>query len=382
MSPQAALDSRSLFASSALTVEVHGEEALSSLSGEWDAVVRSSPTGAPFALSGWTRVWRESFAPQAPLKILCARRDGRAVAFAPFIELRGRLAGCPVRLWQSPSNEHSQRTSWALGEPPEAALPALWSRLREEPWEMLLLKDIVAGGEVDAGLGEAAAREGFLVARWPAVESPWLPVPAPGALEQQLDGKFRANLRRRRKKLAQQGELRLERIEGGERLDTVLEQGFQLEGSGWKGAQGTAMASQPRTRQFYTSLARLGAEEGWLALYLLSAGDRPVAFHYALQYEGTYLLLKPGYDEAVSECSPGQLLVDEVLRDLARRGAREFDFLGPRMTWKMDWTDRLRPHCWLFILRPTLKGRLLHAARFQYGPRAARWWRNLTRWIR
>jgi CelD/BcsL family acetyltransferase involved in cellulose biosynthesis len=287
-----------------------------------------------------------------------------------------------VRLWQSPSNEHSQRTSWALGESSGEALEALWGRLREEPWEMLLLKDIVAGGEVDAGLGAAAEREGFLVARWPAVESPWLPVLPPEALEQQLDGKFRANLRRRRRKLAQHGALCLERVEGGERLAKVLEQGFCLEESGWKGAQGTAMASRPETRQFYTSLARLGAGEGWLALYLLSAGDRPVAFHYGLQYGGTYLLLKPGYDEAVGECSPGQLLVEEVLRDLGRRGAREFDFLGPMMPWKLDWTDRLRPHCWLFILRPTLKGRLLHAARFQYGPRLARRWRKLTRWIR
>ena len=142
------------------------------------------------------------------------------------------------------------------------------------------------------------------------------------------------------------------------------------------------MASQPETRRFYTSLARLGAEEGWLALYLLSAGERLIAFHYGLQYGDTYFLLKPGYDESLGECSPGQLLVDEVLRDLAGRGARTFDFLGPRMTWKLDWTDLLRPHCWLFIQRPTLKGRLLHAARFHYGPRAARRWRELIRWRR
>ncbi|MBN1209686.1 MAG: GNAT family N-acetyltransferase [Myxococcaceae bacterium] len=371
-----------LSAPSELTVEVHGSEALPRLSAEWDALVRSRPDGAPFALSGWTRVWCESFAPGSPLKLLCARRDGRAQAFAPFIERRGRLAGCPVRLWQSPSNEHSQRTAWALGEQPETAVEAIWSRLREQPWELLLLKDIVAGGAVDAGLGRAAEREGFLVSRWPAVESPWLPVRPPEVMEAQLDARFRSNLRRRRKKLAQRGELRLERIEGGERLGAALEEGFRLEGGGWKGTRGTAMASQPETHRFYTSLARLGAQEGWLALYLLSAGDRPIAFHYGLEFGGTYFLLKPGYDEAVGECSPGQLLVDEVLRDLAHRGAREFDFLGPKMTWKLDWTENLRPHCWLFILRPTVKGRLLHAARFQHGPRLARQWRQLTRWIR
>lgn len=378
MSAQAAMGASRAPASEELTVELHGARALAELSTEWDGLVHTSPTGSPFALSGWTRVWCESFAPEAPLHVLCARRGGQAVAFAPFIERQGRLARCPLRVWQSPSNEHSQRTDWALGARPEPALAALWSRLREQPWELLLLKDILTGGAVDRALGEAAEREGFLVARWPSLDSPWLPVEPPEVLQRELEAKFRANLRRRRKKLTQRGELHLERVEEGERLEAVLAEGMRLEASGWKGERGTAMASAPATQRFYTSLARLGAEQGWLALYLLHAGTRPVAFHFGLQYRDTYLLLKPGYDESVGECSPGQLLVEEVLRDLAQRGAQEFDFLGPRMPWKLDWTDRLRSHCWLFILRPTLKGRLLHAARFRYGPRVARWIREYS----
>lgn len=365
-----------------VTVEVLDGEALPAVAAEWDGLARASPSGSPFALSGWTREWWESFAPRSPLKLLCARREGHAVGFAPFIERRGRLARCPVRLWQSPTNEHSQRTDWALEAQPEAALDALWGTLRAQPWEVLLLKDVVTGGTVDAALGSAAERDGFLVARWPSLESPWLPVVPAEALEQQLDAKFRSNLRRRRKLLARHGELRLERVEGGARLEAALEEGLRLEASGWKGARGTAMSSQPETHRFYTALARRAAAEGWLCLYTLSAGGRPVAFHYGLQYGDTYCVLKPGYDEAVGDCAPGHLLVDEVLRDLARRGARVFDFLGPRMNWKLDWTRRLRPHCWLFIVRPNLKGRLLHAARFEYGPRAARRGKALLRWKR
>ncbi|HVE85599.1 MAG TPA: GNAT family N-acetyltransferase, partial [Myxococcales bacterium] len=160
----------------------------------------------------------------------------------------------------------------------------------------------------------------------------------------------------------------------------ALEEGFRLEASGWKGEQGTAIACAPQTRSFYTALAKVAAEQRWLSLYFLKVGGRTVAFHFGLQVGGRYFLLKPGYDESLGECSPGQLLVDEVLRDLFHRGAHELDFLGPRMTWKLDWTQRLRPHCWLFVLRPTLKGRALHAARFRLGPRAARWVRGVVRW--
>jgi CelD/BcsL family acetyltransferase involved in cellulose biosynthesis len=104
-----------------------------------------------------------------------------------------------------------------------------------------------------------------------------------------------------------------------------------------------------------------------------------VAFHFGLEHHNRYFLLKPGYDETLADCSPGQLLVGEVLRDLSERGVEEFDFLGPQMPWKMEWTDRLRPHCWTFIIRPTPRGRFLYGARFHWGPRIKHWlWETLS----
>ena len=363
-----------------LAVEELGAEALTTRAAEWDALARSSASGAPFSFSGWTRAWCGSFAPGSRLRLLCARRGGRAVAFAPLLERRWRLLGVPLALWQSASNEHSQRTEWALGPDGQEAVGALWSHLRDQGWEALLLRDIVQDGVIDRVIGGAAERDGFLVARWPSLESPWLPVVSPEERERTLDARFRANLRRRRRKLAARGEPLLQRVDSHAGLEEALAEGFRLEASGWKGEQGTAIACAPQTRSFYTALANVAAEQRWLSLYLLRVGGRPVAFHFGLQVGGRYFLLKPGYDESLGECSPGQMLVDEVLNDLFRRGANEFDFLGPRMTWKLDWTQRLRPHCWLFVLRPTLKGRALHAARFRFGPRAARWVRGVVRW--
>ncbi|HEY8207584.1 MAG TPA: GNAT family N-acetyltransferase [Myxococcaceae bacterium] len=363
-----------------LAVEELGAEALTAQATEWDALASASASAAPFTFSGWTRAWYESFAPGARLRLLCARRGGRAVAFAPLLERRWRLLGWPLNLWQSASNEHSQRTDWALAPgDEEEAVGALWGHLRDRGWEALLLKDIVRDGTIDRVIGAAAERDGFLVARWSSLESPWLPVVPPEELERSMDAKFRANLRRRKRKLATHGQIVLQRADSARGLDEALDEGFRLEASGWKGERGTAIACAPQTRRFYTALAKEAAERDWLSLYFLRAGARTVAFHFGLQVGGRYFLLKPGYDESLGECSPGQLLVDEVLRDLFQRGAREFDFLGPRMTWKLDWTQRLRAHCWLFVLRPTFKGRALHAARFRWGPRAARWVRGVVR---
>jgi CelD/BcsL family acetyltransferase involved in cellulose biosynthesis len=58
-----------------------------------------------------------------------------------------------------------------------------------------------------------------------------------------------------------------------------------------------------------------------------------------------------------------------VLRDCIARGLAEFDFLGPAMTWKRDWTDRVRRHDWLYVFRGA-RGRLLHSLKFRIGPMA------------
>src|SRR5438876_9352622 len=130
------------------------------------------------------------------------------------------------------------------------------------------------------------------------------------------------------------------------------------------------MAQDKATRGFYSELARAARYGGYLRFYFLNVGGQPVAFHYGLAWNGTYLLLKPGYDESIKECSPGQLLVENVLEDCISSGFREFDFLGPDMTWKRDWTQRARRHSWLFVYRDTTLGRALCTAKFKWLPAA------------
>ncbi|HSP79034.1 MAG TPA: GNAT family N-acetyltransferase, partial [Myxococcaceae bacterium] len=194
-----------------------------------------------------------------------------------------------------------------------------------------------------------------------------------------LSSRFKANCRRRRRKLEERGRVEVERVEGGLELEARLEEGFSLEASGWKGRRGTAMAQDGRTRGFYSELAREAGYAGRLALYFLRLDGRAVAFQYGLCHGGRYFLLKPGYDESLGECSPGQLLMEEVLRDCIARGLREFDFLGPDMVWKRDWTDRVRRHSWLYVFNDTAFGRALCAAKFRWGPRARE---VVTRWTR
>jgi hypothetical protein len=49
----------------------------------------------------------------------------------------------------------------------------------------------------------------------------------------------------------------------------TLERFYELEGSGWKGRSGTAIACDSQTREFYDAIARAAADFGYLSLDFL-----------------------------------------------------------------------------------------------------------------
>jgi CelD/BcsL family acetyltransferase involved in cellulose biosynthesis len=252
---------------------------------------------------------------------------------------------------------------------------------RRRDWDALELQSIPADGSAAARLVAAAAAAGLPIGAWPSMTSPYLSLPGSTAeLDRQLGSKLRGNIRRRARKLeAEVGPLALERIDGREHdaatldaatLDAALDEGFALEAAGWKGELGTAIACDARLRNRYRALAHAFAARGQLACYFLKAGDRRVAFHFALVDDDTYYLFKPGFDPALASYGLGHLLVDFVCRDLIGRGIRELDFLGDDMPWKRDWTDRVRAHRFDYLFAPSLRGRALAAWKLRLVPRA------------
>jgi len=145
------------------------------------------------------------------------------------------------------------------------------------------------------------------------------------------------------------------------------------------GSAGTAIAQDGGARGFYSELAKASGHRRTLACHFLRLDGELVSFHYALELADRYFLLKPTYSESLKELSPGHLLVYEVLRDCIQRGVNEFDFLGPDMPWKRDWTSNTRLHTWLFIFRDSTFGRALCRAKFRWMPAAQR---VMQRWNR
>jgi CelD/BcsL family acetyltransferase involved in cellulose biosynthesis len=337
---------------------------------EWNDLAEST-RDEPFYRHEYVRSWIESFAPGAALRILTGRDDrDRLVALLPLIERRSRFLGLHVREWSSPTNVHSFRFDF-LARDPASAAPCFLARLAaEREWDLLRLADVPPQGSA-WHLYRAARDAGWPAGIYRAQKSPYIPLPASlDDLAGLWSSKFRSNLRRRRRLLERRGRVEVERIGAGEGLRKILDECFLLEGRGWKGKRGDSAQGDPRISSFYRSLAARSG--GSFSLSLLKLDGKLIAFHYGLTRRRVYSLLLTSYDESFRECSPGHLLVEEVLRDCLASGVREFDFLGCDLEWKRAWTESCRPHSWLFMFRNDARGRAMRRAKFAWIPAARR----------
>jgi CelD/BcsL family acetyltransferase involved in cellulose biosynthesis len=358
--------------------EVTERSAFAALEGEWEALRRRVGVRGPFHSARWMAVTASAIAPRS-LRLLVAHRGGALAGVLPLMEERRRLGGVPARILRSLSDDHSQRFD-AIVDGDDAATALVDHLIGRGGWDAVELRDVAL--EDDAGvlrIERAAAARGLPTARWEAMRSPRLPLPSdPAALDKMRDAKFRANVRRRARKLeAEVGPVVLERVDGSSsraEIDEALSDGFALEAAGWKGAAGTgtAIACDARLTGRYRALAHAFARRGdrnGLALYFLRVGGVRKAFHYALVEDGVYYLFKPGFDPQLGSYGLGHLLVDRVARDLIARGVRELDFLGDAMEWKREWTAVERPHAWRYLFAPTPFGRALASWKLRIGPR-------------
>ncbi len=339
--------------------EVQDLDGFAALAREWDACLAEGPVDQPYVRHSFVHAWLLAFGPTGPLRVLVARDEsGRAIGMAPLVEeRRGGLT-----ILAAPANDHSCRVEWVLGRDPARAVEALWGHLRDRlRWDVLVLRDVQRDGPTATALTAAAARDRHLVGRRPSLRSPFLALGG-AAREDQLTAKFLANLRRRLRRLEELAPVSCRRVDGGQaEVEAFLGEFLALEDAGWKGRQGTAMARDPRLVAFYRGVAAAGAREGWLSLRALDLDGRPAAMHFAFTHRGTYSVPKPAYDEGLARCSPGQLLMREVLAECEARSLRELDFLGQDMPWKREWAPEYRAHDWIYVYRPGPIGTALHA---------------------
>lgn len=357
----------------AAEVQHGGVEIVDRLAGEWRELCHELPDDQPFFQPEWVAAYVRNREPKRKLAVVTVRSGGKLKAVLPLVkEWKLFLSALPARTLRGATQLHTWRFDLvrAPGVDREAIVKAVWKSLRSMwGWDVIELPDVPKGGATEELL-DAAGRDGY-----PTGSSEYMFTPVyrlgkppvnPNSAFLPRSANLRRSLRRILRKVATQGNMKLERYDKA--APELLQRFYDLERAGWKGQRGTAIASDSATRNFFDELARVSGENGYLSLYFLKLDGRDVAGHFGLRFGGTYYMVKCAYDEMYGPYAPGHLLVHEVLRDCAERGLTTFDFMAHGEDWKVKWTSEWRPHSYCYIFSRSFYGRFLYAAKFRMNP--------------
>lgn len=328
---------------------------------EWEELARHQ-AAPPFMRPGWFAAWQRAFG-RGALELVSSRAPGgELTGVVPVTRRGGVVSG--LANWHSPGFG-----ALAVDRDAAAALAQNLLSSRYRRLDLMMLDPHDALGDE---LARHNSRGGPAVLRRVVARSPYIEISGSfEEFESSLRAKRRKELRRQWRRLNEAGEVAVEVSDGRADLERTLAEGLELEASGWKGENGTAVASRPETAAFYTEIARWAAEQGWLRLCLLRLDGRPIAFNFGLAHDGALYALKGGFDEDFSRHAPGMLLDWQLVAHCHEHGFRRFELLGQDDPYKLEWTTRKRLLERVQVFAPTTAG-ALSRARWTYGRSLAR----------
>ncbi len=225
---------------------------------------------------------------------------------------------------------------------PALALEALVERALAERGTAAVVFDWIGeDGPVGSALAEALNRRRHRAVTYEAFERAVLRRhPGPPYASAGLSVKRLKELRRLERRLADELGAPLTTADrGGE--EGACEEFTRLEAAGWKGREGTAIASSERHRRFFGEACAAFREAGRLQLLTLAAGERTVAMQCNVVAAEAIFCFKVAYDEDLAHYSPGVQL--ELGAIDAFHGRQEVDWMDSCADPHNDLINRLWP---------------------------------------
>jgi CelD/BcsL family acetyltransferase involved in cellulose biosynthesis len=302
----------------------------------------------------WNLSCAESFSDGSPVLVTVQRR-GKTVALAPLFRPHGekRLVFLGQDLFEPTLLPYADNESChALAK----ALLAL-----KDP---IFLRDVDASSPMLEVLQKVCRYEKRICVTRSMPPHPWLQLDESWQRpEEHLNSGRRSDLRRARRNAEKIGPISFQNITpAADQLEEVLTEVFRVESANWKGEAGSGLAYDPVIQGFYRRFSQLACAQGILRILLMKCGDQTAAVQLGVDYKNRFWLLKMGYDQNFSRCSPGELLIVESLRLAAERGMEAYEFTGTPESWTQKWTSTVHASASVRIYAEGMRGLLGVAA--------------------
>ncbi len=305
------------------------------------AVLRTAEELEPF-IARWEQLAKRALEPNAFLEpwlflpglrafgagkafemVAVSRRDGSLIGLFPFTRER-KHHGVPVPTLASWRHDfHFVSTPLVHADHARECMDALFEWLARDSGATLVeLAEIMGDGPFQHVLLKVLADRAELSCsdRW--TRGLYLPQKdADTYLASILDSEGRRRLRSKEKHLGAEGRVEYAELQPDGDVAAWTAEFLTLEASGWKGARGTAMASEPDRKRYFEQVIAEAFARKQLEMTALRVNGRAVAMKCNFRAGDGAFVFKIAYDESLGKSSPGMLLEVDNIRRLHAGGA-------------------------------------------------------------
>lgn len=289
---------------------------------EWDALASSASEPNPFFERWFLEPSLTAFDPDGTVRLAQLRIEGKLVGLAP------------IRFWNRYYRRPVPHLAIWLHDNAFCGVPLIARGFEAMFWSMLLRwADDNAGTAAFLhlpGLPEECAPDAALAALSQETDRPAGVVQreerallssdlsAEEYYSESLPNKKRKELRRQARRLAEQGEVSIERVFAPAEVSDWAEEFLALEAVSWKGREGSSLASCQAHATFFRDLLKGAAQVGRVECLSLRLDGQPVAMLATFLTPPGSFSFKTTFDESFARFSPGVLVQKENL-DLLER---------------------------------------------------------------
>jgi CelD/BcsL family acetyltransferase involved in cellulose biosynthesis len=272
-----------------------------------------------FLLPPWIRVWLQVFSPPGKTINLVVNFEGKVIGIAPLIlkDNVASLVGSPnicdyFDFLTVPGNEGD-------------FYKALLGYLKDRRVKILDTGVVRPDSTVMSSLLPVAKEAGFSITTIPDELSLETDLPPTwDAYLNALEGKQRHEIKRKIRRLNENGEVSLQYITDKKSVPKFADIFLKMFVDS---RQDKAAFLTRQMDAFFRNILECAAEYGFLRALILELDSRPVAALTAFDYHDTVYLYNSGYDPQYSRLSVGIVSKALLIKDTIAHGKKRFDFL-------------------------------------------------------
>jgi CelD/BcsL family acetyltransferase involved in cellulose biosynthesis len=319
-----------------------GIRAIERIQSEWSALVdRSESAASVFSRPEWHLAWLDAHPKTVPT-LISAHAEGQLVGVLPLVRIRTDLKGMFATLI-SPSAGDVTDFNSPIVKPETAStvLPALFDAAFQHfgKYSVYSWRGFPADDPSLSILRSYFRNEGVA---WNEVREPAPRLRFEGSgyqdAEKQWSANHRLDVRRRRKRLAQEGPLSLWQPSSLPEANELLEAFFDVHDAKWLSQGVPGKFQDSWRREHYRSILRRLWGRG-LHFSTVRCGAVDLSYHFGFVSGGWLLWYKPAYRTDYAQFSPGKVHISLLVEEGYRLGWKGIDFLLGDEKYKFAWSN-------------------------------------------